>query len=174
MPVEKNKMTKDGREVMQKFSNIVILCVGTNKLMGDSVGPIVGQKLTRLLNNKDNIKIYGSMKQTLNLKNAKQILEEINNQYTKPFIITIDAALGPKERIETIFISNGKIKIGGALGHEIEYFSHINIKAIVGEYQKNIQKNFDTLNGIQRKSVQQLSNQITYQVCQMVEKINCV
>ncbi len=159
---------------MQKFSNIVILCVGTNKLIGDSVGPIVGQKLTRLLNDKENIKIYGNTRQTLNLKNAKQILGEINKQYTKPFIITIDAALGTKEMIQTILISNGKIKIGEALGHEIEYFSHINIKAIVGEYQKSIQENFDTLNEVERKSVQQLSNQITYQVCQMVEKINCV
>lgn len=167
-------MTRDGREVMKKFSNIVILCVGTNKLVGDSVGPIVGQKLTRLLNKKENIKIYGNTKKNLNLKNAKQVLEEINRIYSKPFIITIDATLGPKEIIETIIISKGELEIGEALGHSIKYFSNINIKAIVGEYQTNIQKNFETLNRIERKRIHQLSNQITYQVCQMVEKINDV
>lgn len=167
-------MTRDGREVMKKFSNIVILCVGTNKLVGDSVGPIVGQKLTRLLNKKENIKIYGNTKKNLNLKNAKQVLEEINRIYSKPFIITIDATLGPKEIIETIIISKGELEIGEALGHSIKCFSNINIKAIVGEYQTNIQKNFETLNRIERKRIHQLSNQITYQVCQMVEKINDV
>lgn len=159
---------------MEEFSNIVILCVGTDKLVGDSIGPIVGQKLTRLLNKKKNVKIYGNTKKNLNLKNAKQVVEEVSDVYPEPFIITIDATLGPKETIETIRISKGKIKIGEALGHSIEYFSNINIKAIVGEYQKNIKENFNTLNEVERKSIQRLANQITYQVCQIVEKINDV
>lgn len=159
---------------MEKFSNIVILCVGTNKLIGDSIGPIVGQKLTRLLNDKENVKIYGNTRETLNLQNARHILEKIPYIYQAPFIITIDAALGPKEMIESIFITTGKIKIGEALGHSIGYYSNINIKGIVGEYQENLKENLDTLSEVKRKCIHKLSNQITYEVCQMVEQINCV
>lgn len=159
---------------MEKISNIVILCIGTNKLIGDTIGPVVGQKLTRVLSQNNNVKIYGNIKKTLNLKNAKQVLEEITCRYPEAFIITIDAALGPKETIETIYINSGKIKIGEALGHNIEYISNVNIKAIVGEYQQNLQKDIETLNKVKRKCIHRLSNQITYDVCQIIEKINNV
>jgi len=159
---------------MEQLENIVILCIGTNKLIGDSVGPIVGQKLNRLLENKKNVTIYGDTKQNLNLKNIEKILQE--RVYTKStsYIITIDAALGPKEMIEKVFISKGKIKIGEALGEGVEYFSDINIKGIVGEYQKGKKQNFDELNKVERKRIHRLSNQIAYRVCQIVEEVNSV
>ena len=32
------------------YSNLVFLCIGTNKIIGDSVGPIVGNYLKKLQN----------------------------------------------------------------------------------------------------------------------------
>lgn len=159
---------------MDQFANIVILCIGTNKLIGDSVGPIVGQKLARLLQDKENVNIYGDTKQNLNLKNIEKILEEKVDKRHKTYVITIDAALGPKETIEQIFITKGKVKIGEALGEGLEYYSDINIKGVVGEYQKSKKQNFNELNKVTRKIIYRLSNQIAYQVCQIVETINCV
>ena len=48
--MEKTKFVQDLQKNIyqyrnQKFSDVVILCIGTNKLIGDSIGPIVGQKL---------------------------------------------------------------------------------------------------------------------------------
>ncbi len=159
---------------MEKYSDIVILCVGTSRLIGDSVGPVVGQKLTRLLEEKENVKIYGTTKRNLNLKNAKQILEEINSIYQNPFIITIDAALGPKELVEMVFVGTGKVQIGKALGQSMEYFSHLIMKGIVGENKENLKENKEILKKVKQNQVQRLSNQIAYEVCQMVETINFV
>lgn len=159
---------------MEKFLDIVILCVGTNKIVGDSVGPIVGKKLTRLLKHKENVKIYGNTKKNLNLKNAKHVLEEISCIQPEPLIITIDAALGPKEMIETVFMTTGKIKIGEALGNGMGYNSHINIKGIVGECQESSKENFEVLNKVHPKCIHRLSNKITYEICQLIEKINDV
>lgn len=159
---------------MKPFSDIVILCVGTNKLIGDSVGPIVGQKLTRLLKDKQNVWIYGNTKQNLNLKNAKQVLRQIQITHKQAFVITIDAALGPKEMIEDTWIGSGIVKIGEALDKQIQYFSNITIKGIVGEYQNNLKRDYQTLNKVNRNSIHRLSNQITYEVCQIIEQINCV
>ena len=159
---------------MKPFSDIVILCVGTNKLIGDSVGPIVGQKLARLLKNKQNVWIYGNTKRNLNLKNAKQILKQIQITHKQAFVITIDAALGPKEMIENTWIGSGIVKIGEALDKQIQYFSNITIKGIVGEYQNNLKQDYQTLNEVNRNRIHRLSNQITYEVCQIIEQINCV
>ena len=159
---------------MKPFSDIVILCVGTNKLIGDSVGPIVGQKLARLLKNKQNVWIYGNTKRNLNLKNAKQILKQIQITHKQAFVITIDAALGPKEMIENTWIGSGIVKIGEALDKQIQYFSNITIKGIVGEYQNNLKQDYQTLNEVNRNRIHRLSNKITYEVCQIIEQINCV
>ena len=44
-----------------EYTNIIILCIGTCSLVGDSVGPIVGDLLNKRLNN-ERIVIYGRYK----------------------------------------------------------------------------------------------------------------
>lgn len=152
---------------MNEFSDIVILCIGTDKLIGDLVGPIVGQKLKRLFKNYKKIKVYGDINKSVNITNVDKVIEEINTKFNYPFIITIDSALGPKEVIETVHISCGKIKPGGALSHKKEYKSNINFKAIVGENLKDSFLNFNVLNSIERNVVQKLANEITFHVYKM-------
>ena len=84
---------------MNEFSDIVILCVGTDKLIGDLVGPIAGQKLKRLFKDFEKITVYGDIKKTVNTTNLNAIISEIISNYDQPFIITIDSALGQREKI---------------------------------------------------------------------------
>ena len=159
---------------MEHFSNVVILCVGTNKIAGDCIGPIVGKKLGRLLNNNSNVVVLGNCKSTLNFNNAKNIWEQVKKDYSNPFIITVDAALGKKEMINKIVTSTGYIKIGSALGNGTYYPSHINIKGVVGEYSNDLQENIKTLKNVEKNKINDLSNQITYRLYKMLEKINYV
>lgn len=41
-----------------EYTNIIILCIGTCSLIGDSVGPIVGDLLNKRIKN-DRIVVYG-------------------------------------------------------------------------------------------------------------------
>ena len=67
--------------INKQFSTILILCIGTNKVVGDSIGPMVGESLLKLLKYKQNVKIYGSMKEPLSFANTKQVLKEILIKY---------------------------------------------------------------------------------------------
>lgn len=155
--------------INKQFSNIVILCVGTNKIAGDSIGPMVGQKLIESLKNKEHIVIYGNMRETLNFKNAKQILQQILIKYKKPFIITVDAALGKEEMIEKIVVGKGKVQIGASLGRSACCNSHISIKGIVGKYEEDKKENLKTLMNTDIKMVQKMANEITYGINQVVK-----
>ena len=152
---------------MGNFSDIVILCIGTDKLVGDLVGPIVGHKLKRLFKNCERIKIYGDIKETVNITNVNDVVSKISTSFTQPFIITIDSALGPKEAIETVYVSTGKLEPGKALAKQKSYSSNVSFKAIVGENFQNAILNFNVLNSIERKVVQRLANEITYHVYKM-------
>lgn len=152
---------------MGNFSDVVVLCVGTDKLVGDLVGPLVGHKLKRLFKDCEKIKIYGDIKETVNITNVNEIVSEVITNYNQPFIITIDSALGPKEAIETVWVSTGKLEPGKALAKEKSCNSNVSFKAVVGEDFQNAVLNFNVLNSIERRVVQKLANEITYHVYKM-------
>ena len=61
------------------FLELVILCVGTDKVTGDCLGPLVGTKLKELLSgyNIFNINIYGTLDNNISYINAKTNLNMI-------------------------------------------------------------------------------------------------
>lgn len=158
----RNNLKKEIEEydMKNRFSEIVFLCVGTNKITGDMIGPIVGQKLKDNLK-QENVKIYGDMINTLNLKNASKIIKKVKAKYLNPFYITIDTALGKENMINKIIIGKGKIEIGKAIRDGIEFFSHINIKVVVGKYDESSENNMKTLENVNSDSIIYLSNIIT-------------
>ena len=158
----------------QDFSDIIILCIGSNKMIGDCIGPMVGQKLKDTFKEEKNIVIYGNMKETLNFKNARRVIENIFKMYKKPFIITIDSALGTKKTIENIVVSTGWIKIGDSLGRSICYYSHINIKGVVGKNKHTPKENIETLKKVNPTLVLELSEIITSSLNKMIPKIEIV
>ena len=99
------------------FSQVVFLCVGTDRVIGDSIGPLVGSKLKELFKkyNIFNINIYGSLKDNVNYINVKNTIKKINNNHKDSCIIVIDSALSKKENIGKIFVSNTKTVLGKGL-----------------------------------------------------------
>ena len=53
-----------------EYTNIIILCIGNCSLVGDSVGPIVGDLLNKRLNN-ERIVIYGRYKKVLRYEKCR-------------------------------------------------------------------------------------------------------
>ena len=162
--------------VKEQFSEIVILCVGTIKIIGDAIGPIVGQKLIEVLKVKKNKRIIvcGNIYNTLNFNNAKNILRKIDEECENPFIITIDSALGNMDMVEKIFVNDGIISLGSSLGRSISYNSHINIKCVVGENKNDAEENFETLRNVNINSIINVSNTIVYGINEVIKKINYV
>lgn len=164
-------------DIQNQFSEIIFLCIGTNKIIGDMIGPMVGERLKRQIKQlkkylqKDMI-IYGNMKDTLNLKNANQVIPFLKYQYINPFIITIDTALGNENTIEKIFISSGEIEIGKALKNGIKYKSHINIKGVVGKYHHKIEENISTLKNIKFDVIEAMSKTICMGIKDAVKNLS--
>ena len=154
----------------QEFSHIIILCIGTNKIIGDLIGPMVGQILKKELK-YDKIIILGNMIETINFKNAKQSIESIFEQYAKPFIITIDSALGRDDMVNQIVINKGMVKIGKSLGRSICYYSNINIKGVVGVDKKDKYENIKSLQNVDIELITKLSIRIVNITHKIIKEI---
>lgn len=132
------------------YSKIAILCVGTDTIMGDAIGPIIGSKLKSLENR--HIQVFGTVEDNLNFNNARDVINSIYNIFKEPYIITIDAALSNKRKVGDIVLNKGFIKIGKALNKSICFYSNININCVVGRNLDN-GDNFEELKNVDKKSI---------------------
>jgi len=118
------------RSRLNEYSQLIILCIGTDRATGDSLGPITGHKLASALNNK-NISVFGTLEKPVHAKNINQTLNFIQAAYEKPFIAAIDACLGKPESVGYITIGEGPVNPGAGLSKTLPTVGNLSITGIV-------------------------------------------
>ena len=161
-------------EFMQKLKTIleeesieeyVFLCIGINKIKGDSLGPFIGTKL------KENIKspVYGTLDENICYTNIKRYERIVKNRHPNAIVIVIDAALSSKEAVGKIYITKGATKLGQGLEKGKVEIGDISIKAVVAENQKKAISNFLELKKVSNMQIQRLSRVIINGVTQLMQ-----
>ena len=157
-------------DLKEGYSNIIFLCIGTSKIIGDSIGPIIGNRLKDVEN--EIVQVYGTTENMVNFVNAKDIIESVYSSYEKPYIITIDSTLSNSRDKGEIVLGKGYIKIGKALEKSICFYSNINIKCIVGRSYNQMQKNLQELNNVKLPDIVNMASIITCGVKKVLEKVD--
>lgn len=133
----------------------VFVCIGTNKLIADSFGPRVGEKLQIALEGYPKIQVFGTMKEPVHLKNAKDVLARLNEN--KP-IILVDSAFGNKEAIGATYMNTGGVEIGKAYGKSFYFPAHINIKTVIANQISMPNWNIRQIDLLAQKVASQITN----------------
>ena len=154
----------------EEYSNIIFLCIGTDKIVGDSIGPIIGNNLKKIEN--EYIQIYGTLDNTLNFINAKDTIEKIYHNFTRPYLITIDAALSTTNNKGDIVLSEGYINIGKALQKSICFYSNVNIKCVVGKAHLEKEKNITELKNVSLKETEKMAEIVSRGIKNVLKKSN--
>lgn len=155
--------------INNEFSDIVFLCIGTSKIIGDAIGPILGSNLKDIEN--EFIHIYGTIENNLHFNNTKNIINNINRNYINPCIVSIDAALSNKNNIGDIVIGKGFIKLGKALDKNFGVYCNINIKCIVGNYYDDREKNLKILNKVSIEEIIKISSIVSEGIRNVFNKL---
>lgn len=129
----------------QKYSSIIFLCIGTDRITGDSFGPLVGYNLKKFYACNKIIKIVGDLENTVQSNNIEDKYNQIMNTYKKPFIISIDSALSAQENIGKIIVEEGGIELGSGLRKNKMSIGDMSIKGIVARNTNNSRCNFAML-----------------------------
>lgn len=112
----------------------IFVCIGTNKIISDSFGPRVGDKLQKIFYLEPNIEVIGTMNSPIHLKNASDFIKTINNK--EKMVILIDSAFAINENIGNTYVSFGGIEIGKAFGKSIYFPANISIKTVIANKNK--------------------------------------
>ncbi|WP_294379160.1 spore protease YyaC [uncultured Clostridium sp.] len=106
--------------------NTVIVCIGTDKCIGDCLGPLVGSILT---DNNFPLPVYGTLNSPIHALNIDQKLKEIQSIHPNSAIIGVDACLGNQEDIGQIRTRNYAIHPGKGVGKDLP---EVGIASIIG------------------------------------------
>ena len=150
-----------------EISKLIFLCIGTDKIIGDSFGPLVGYKLKNLFYGENNIKVIGDLENTVNAKNVIKIMDSIKNTHETYFLIAIDAAISNKIEIGRIVVSNSKMNVGGNFNKEI-YVGDVSIKGIVSRNLINPSCNFRLLQNVPLNTIMNMADCVAQGICDVI------
>lgn len=111
------------------YQSIVFVCIGTDRSTGDSLGPLIGYKISDL--NYKNVYIHGNLEKPVHAKNIDKVMSDILTDYDKPFIIAIDACLGKMDHVGFITVGEGAIKPGSGVKKDLAPVGDMHITGIV-------------------------------------------
>lgn len=112
-------------------ADTVIVCIGTDKCIGDCLGPLVG---TLLKENQFPLPVYGSVDNPIHALNIDKQLNLINKKHSNAHILGIDACLGRESSIGEIHIRDFAVRPGKGVGKSLP---DVGTKSIVGIIDSN-------------------------------------
>ncbi|WP_455717121.1 spore protease YyaC [Anaerosporobacter sp.] len=108
---------------------IVFLCIGSDRATGDSLGPIIGYKLSEL--EYKNYTIYGTLDEPVHAKNLRETIEKIKESHKDSILIAIDASLGNSNHVGFITLGEGPLKPGAGVSKDLPAVGDLFITGIV-------------------------------------------
>ena len=124
-----SRMLKEEKERKGK-TGVVILCIGTDRSTGDSLGPLIGYKLKEM--NTVNFTIFGTLDRPVHAMNLDEYVNILQRFYRNDLVVAVDASVGHKEHIGYVTLGTGALKPGLGVSKELRAVGDIFITGIVG------------------------------------------
>ncbi|MCI8886618.1 MAG: spore protease YyaC [Hungatella sp.] len=155
----KEELEKQGKE------KVLLLCIGTDRSTGDSLGPLIGYQLR----NRDlkHIQVLGTLNRPVHAMNLEDTLYLVEQYYDDHVVIAVDASVGMNDHIGCITLGRGALKPGLGVSKELGSVGDLFITGIVsgcGSYDPIM------LQSIRLSVVMRMAECISESVC-LVEKL---
>ena len=133
-----NSMAADGvclslkRILPESELTPVVLCIGSDLSVGDSLGPVTGTKIKEKLSGL-NCYVYGTLSKPITAHEVKYINDFLKLTHPDCPVIAIDAAVGLAGDIGLIKVGKKSIKPGSGANKKLSKVGDISIMGIVAE-----------------------------------------
>lgn len=109
----------------REWERAAVVCVGTDRSTGDSLGPLVG---TFLVERSVPVAVYGTLERPVHATNLLEVLPKIASH---PFVLAVDAALGRLESIGQIVVKTEPLRPGSGVSKQLVPIGHACVTGIV-------------------------------------------
>ena len=149
-----DKITRAGMDLSQ--TPPVIVCVGSDLVIGDSLGPMVGSMLAYKTQGLG-VFVYGTLAAPVTAKEVKQMKSFLKRTHPHCPVIAVDAAVGAQGDVGLIKVCDEPLYPGAGTGKQLGYFGDVSVIGVVAE--KSI-GNYALLNATRLRLVYKMSQQI--------------
>lgn len=115
--------------VPNNFASYVVICIGTDRSTGDSLGPLTGSLLKKYPLSR--LTVYGTLHEPVHAVNLTEKLTFIKEHHKNSFCIAVDASLGVHKYIGHFHCGAGSLQPGAALGKQLPSVGDIFLSGIV-------------------------------------------
>ncbi len=112
-----------------KQRDIVIMCIGTDRSTGDCLGPLVGSKLSE--NPLNRFPVFGTLDDPVHASNLVDKLALLNQQFSNPLVLAVDACLGRTDSIGYVSVCKGALQPGAGVKKTLPEVGQLTITGIV-------------------------------------------
>ncbi len=138
----------------------IVLCIGSDRVTGDCLGPIVGQMLVE---RKANAFVYGTLDRPVTALNLKDAIAHINGAHIGKKVLAIDSSVGRLSDVGKIRIAFGSIAPGSADGKKLPKVGDVSITATVTDPRKT------PLSAVRLGTVYTLANTIATRIIKCLQ-----
>jgi len=110
--------------IEKAYNEICVACIGTDRSTGDSLGPLVGHKLSK---NKF-VSVVGTLENPLHARNLNEFIDSVGE---KTLVIAVDACLGRMDHVGYLTIGEGPLKPGSGVNKDLPPVGDMHITGIV-------------------------------------------
>ena len=112
----------------------IVVCVGSDLVLGDCLGPLVG---TFLKAKRLNSYVYGTLNSPVTAKDVDYASTYLKRLHNSSLVISVDAAVGASDDVGVIKVINRGLKPGLGVNKNLNPIGDVSVIGIVAEKTKN-------------------------------------
>ena len=110
-------------------SELVVLCIGTDRSTGDALGPLVGTFLTEA--KPPGLHVCGTLDQPVHAANLDEAVASLAARPTTPVIAAVDACLGRVDSVGTVTVGRGFLRPGAGVNKNLPAVGDVYLTGVV-------------------------------------------
>lgn len=110
----------------------VVVCVGSDLALGDSLGPVTGTMLTSRKTRFCGY-IYGTLRAPVTAKEVKYVGQFLRKTHPESKIIAVDAAVGDESEIGLVKVVPGALRPGAGANKRLPKVGDVSVMGIVAK-----------------------------------------
>ena len=163
-----NNFTPDGisnalRKQVPENKKPLAVCIGSDLVLGDSLGPLVG---TILKKKSANLYVYGTLNQPITAKDVNVARTYLKQLHPNALTIAIDASIGEADDVGLIKVINKGLKPGLGVNKKLGVIGDVSIIGVVAS--KSLQ-NYNLYNLTRLNLVYKMAEQIADGILKFLE-----
>ena len=150
-----HKTTGAGTDLTPKLP--VIVCVGSDLVIGDSLGPLTGSMLAFKTQGLGAY-VYGTLSAPITAKEIRYLKDFLKRTHPHTPIIAVDAAVGTPDDVGLIKVTDRPLSPGSGANKQLGSFGNASILGVVAEKSVG---NYALFNNTRLRLVHEMANQIS-------------